>query len=121
MIKNQRFTETITVIRSSPTQGSAADGTVIQGPTTTFMCNASIQPLKGFDQVNLPEADRSKEWLYCYCDQELKTVSTYPSVPADQIIMANGQKYKVVGSEPWDSSSLSIGPYWRARIGLDNG
>ena len=121
MIKNSRFTETITVIRSSPTIGSTDDGTVIQGPTTTFQCLASVQPLSGFDQVNLPEENRSKNWLYCYSDTQLNTVSTYPSIPADLVLRANGMTYKVTGCEPWDSSTMSIGPYWRARMCLDNG
>lgn len=120
MIINPRFTEVITVVRSSPTVGTTADGTIIQGPTTTFQATASIQPLSGRDQVSLPEADRSKEFLWAYCDNELRTVSTYPSVPADRILRNDGKVFKVVGCEPWDRSHMSIGPYWRARICLDN-
>lgn len=114
------FGEPITVIRSSPASAPTADGTVMPGSTTTFQTIASIQPLTGFELVDIPEGERAKMWMKFYCEDQLNTGSTYPSIPADIVIRGDGNQFKVTKVQPWVDTDLAIAPYWAGRMCLLN-
>lgn len=116
----EEFGEIITVIRSSPQGVSTADGSVTPGPTVTFQCFASIQPISGNELVAIPELERQKGWFWAYCELQLNTSTTYPNVPADILIDALGTQYRVMGCQPWRSDIISIAPYWRGKLCLVN-
>ncbi len=115
------FGEPITVIRASALGTPASDGSVSPGPTTTFDTIASIQPMKGFELVSIPEGEREKMWMVAYCEDQLNTASTYPSIPADIVVRGDGAEFKVTKVAPWVSpGDADIAPFWRCEMCLLN-
>lgn len=112
----EEFGEVVTVTRGSPQGAPTSDGSVSTGPTTTFQCSASIQPIGGYDLVAIPEGERQKGWFWAYSETQMNTSSTYPNIPADIITRSDGSQYRVAEVRPWQSGAISIAPYWQAKI-----
>jgi hypothetical protein len=96
---NAAFTELITVARSTP--GVWTNGTFIAGATLPLSFRASVQPLKGMDQMNLPEGQRTQENIRLYATQPLQIADESKALKADIITRAGGVRYEVHQSAPW--------------------
>jgi len=48
--------------------GEYVDGDWIEGTTETFIAQLKVQPVKPFELMQLPESERSREWLKVYCN-----------------------------------------------------
>jgi hypothetical protein len=70
----------------------------------------SIQPMTGRDLMNLPEAQRTKNWVKAYCAQELFTARG--NRRADRVTDLGGIVYEVHKVQFWDSSGNTIAPHW---------
>lgn len=112
----EEFGEVVTVTRSTAQLPPTTDGSVTPGPTFTFLCYASIQPIGGYELVAIPEQERQKGWFWAYSETQMNTSSTYPNIPADLVTTADGKVYRVTEVQPWRSEILSIAPYWQAKI-----
>lgn len=53
-------------------KGSYVAGEWVEGSTTDIVINANVQPLKDHELMQLPESERTKEWLKVYSDSEIR-------------------------------------------------
>lgn len=95
--------------------GAFADGTYAPGSATTSTIVMSVQPLKGSELLNLPEAQRVSKMLKGYAAVELYTAQNSPSKKAD-LITWQGSQYEVQAVEPWRASGSTMSPFWKVML-----
>jgi len=113
-----KFGETVTITRND-SPGSYVNGVFVEGSTTSISATISMQPLNGRELLNIPEAQRNREFLKGYSSVQLYTVELSPSQKAD-VITYRGNQYEVQSVEEWRSSNNTIEPYWKIRVAKVN-
>lgn len=108
-----RFGRSFTVTRYAT--GTYTSGTFVAGATSTFSAVISAQPLTGKDLLNLPEAQRTRNYLKGYSATELFTAQQSSSEKAD-IVTIDGVDYEVQTVEYWTSEGNTIDPFWKVRL-----
>ena len=76
------------------TAGAYVGHTYVPGATTTFSVLMSVQPLNGRELLNIPEAQRTRQWIKAYCATELRTANQSLGIRADRVL-ANCVLYEV--------------------------
>lgn len=107
------FGVTVTVTRTAP--GAYANGEYVPGATSTFTTTMSVQPINGRELLNLPEAQRTRQWVKGYSPVELITANQTSSIKAD-LVSYNGRSYEVQKVEYWQSTSSDIAPHWKVEM-----
>lgn len=67
--------------------------------------DANVQPMKGFELMSLPEADRTKESIKVYSVERLRTVEEVDQTHAD-IIVWEGKRYRAIRTMTYSMSVL---------------
>lgn len=111
------FGSTVTVTRFAA--GAYVNGEYVAGATSTFTTIMSIQPMSGRELLNLPEAQRTRQYAKGFASVELFTVQTSPSKRADMIAF-QGKNYEVQKVQYWESAGSDIAPHWRVELAEDN-
>lgn len=93
----------LTIYRRS--LGSYVDGEWIEGATTEVPVEVNIQPLKGYEILQLPESERTRVWWKLYSADVLRTEKEN-SHDADEFVW-KGDRYKIMKVDDW-SSGMSI-------------
>jgi len=97
-------TGTYTVTRGSA--GAYTDGDFVPGGISTFLIEASIQPLSGRDLQLLSEAQHGEEVRRVYTKTELRTV-TDGVVP--DLLDIDGEAWRVIRFERWEAFGAGAG------------
>ena len=95
--------------------GSYVGHTYIPGSTSTFSVLMSVQPLNGRELLNLPEAQRTRQWVKAYCATELRTANQALGIKADRVL-ANGVLYEVQRVEFWTNPASTLAPHWKLQL-----
>lgn len=80
--------------------GAYVNGLYVPGATSTLEVMMSIQPLKGRELLNLPEAQRTRRHMKCYAAAELLTADQSDGKKADRVTY-RGRVFEVQDAEPW--------------------
>lgn len=107
------FGQTVTITRYAA--GTNVNGEYVAGAASTFDVVMSIQPLNGRDLLQLPEGQRTRNFLKGYCATELLTVNIPAGLKADLVTVA-GKNYEVQGVEHWQFQESDIEPYWKVML-----
>lgn len=108
-----QFGKSVSVIRYAAQTN--VRGVLTAGATSTLTITMSIQPLKGSELLNLPEAQRKRTLCKGYTATELRTVDQSGQIKADRIV--DGAKvYEVQSSQPWESSDGILAPFWKVIL-----
>ena len=95
--------EAITVNRAVNSYGD--DGRPQVDSSSTFDTDASVQPLSGNENLQLPEGDRQWENLWCYTTVELQ---------ADDEVIRGGKKFEVREARNWSAAGFLT--HYRSRL-----
>lgn len=90
----------LTIYRRS--LGSYVEGEWIEGTTVEVPVQVNIQPLKGYEILQLPESERTRVWWKLYSADVLRTAKE-GSHDADEFIF-KGDRYKVMKLDDWTSA-----------------
>lgn len=92
----------LTIFRRS--SGSYVNGDWVEGTTVEVPTQVNIQPLKGYEILQLPESERTKVWWKLYSADLLRTEKEGPGgYDADEFIF-KGDRYKVMKVDDWSSA-----------------
>lgn len=87
-------------------QGSYVNGYWVEGSPSTFIINASVQPVKGADLEALTEGRRDSQIYKLYTDTKLKTVDKKNNLNADLVNIDNDD-YEVMNVESWQNNLIN--------------
>lgn len=89
----------VTLYRKIP--GYRLNGKWVEGEETQLVIQANIQPLKPYEIMIMPEADRTRSWLKGYTTGDIRTLDEQQDgISADEFYWL-GQRYKVMSIERW--------------------
>lgn len=90
----------LTIYRRS--LGSYVEGEWIEGSTIEVPVQVNIQPLKGYEILQLPESERTRVWWKLYSADMLRTEKE-GSHDADEFVWKN-DRYKVMKVDDWQDA-----------------
>lgn len=103
----------LTIYRRS--LGSYVEGEWIEGTTVEVPVQVNIQPLKGYEILQLPESERTRVWWKVYSADVLRTAKEgVGGWDADELIWKN-DRYKVMKVDDW-STGMSILEHTKSYI-----
>lgn len=92
----------LTVFRRS--SGSFVDGDWVEGSTIEVPVQVNIQPLKAYEILQLPEAERTRVWWKVYSADQLRTEKEgVGGWDADEFVW-KGDRYKVMKLDDWQNA-----------------
>lgn len=95
----------LTIYRRS--SGSFVDGDWVEGEVEEIAVQVNIQPLKGYEILQLPESERTRVWWKVYSADQLRTEKEGPNGwDADEFIWKN-DRYKIMKLDDW-TNGMSI-------------
>lgn len=94
-----QLTHKVNALRIRSGTGGYVNGIWQEGVSTSSTIEVNIQPLKGWELMSMPEADRSREWVKIYTTSDLRgvqdgDVSTAAPSTADLIVW-DGRTFEV--------------------------
>lgn len=89
----------LTIYRRS--LGSYVEGEWVEGSTVEVPVQVNIQPLKGYEILQLPESERTRVWWKLYSADVLRTEKEN-SHDADEFVW-KGDRYKIMKLDDWNS------------------
>lgn len=78
------------------TPGQWIGGRWVEGEAVEVEIEANVQPLKFHEILQMPEGDRTKEWIKIYSAEELYTSQEGADGRQADIILWEGKKFKVM-------------------------
>ena len=97
-------TYTLTINRPQ-NDGEYVNGWWVEPVVDTFDVKANIQPLRGQELENLPEAQRTKKAIRVYVETKLQTASESDAQRADRFELL-GHTYEIWQVEDWFNTDL---------------
>lgn len=92
----------LTIYRRSA--GSFVDGDWVEGEVEEVAVQVNIQPLKGYEILQLPESERTRVWWKVYSANQLRTEKEGPNGwDADEFIWKN-DRYKIMKLDDWQNA-----------------
>lgn len=116
MLKPQfLLTNKISVSIERRGQGSWSFGEWVEGDPITVIREVNIQPLKPSEILQMPEADRTREWYKVYCAEDLRTMQEgVGGWDADEFTW-QGYNYKIMKVSNWSMGILNHFKAYAAR------
>jgi hypothetical protein len=90
----------LTIYRRS--LGEYVEGEWIEGQTIEVPVQVNIQPLKGYEILQLPESERTRVWWKLYSADLLRTEKE-GSHDADEFVWKN-DRYKIMKVDDWQDA-----------------
>jgi len=85
-------------------KGSYVDGDWVEGPIVEIQTQVNIQPLKGYEILQLPESERTRVWWKVYSADTLRTEREGENGwDADEFIWKN-DRYKIMKLDDWQNA-----------------
>lgn len=106
----------LNILRS--TAGSYINGEWVEGTETTVPIEANVQPFSDYQYMILPEADRTKQWVWVFSSSEIRTLKEGTGGYAADEFVWNGERYRAMKAQRFQ---MSIQDHWEikaARISL---
>ena len=75
----------------------------------------NIQPLRPSEILQMPEADRTREWYKVYCAEDLRTLQEGVSGHAADEFVWQGYNYKIMKVSNWSMGILNHFRAYAAR------
>jgi len=94
-------------------QGTYRAGEYIEGRCETFSVIANVQPITGYDLMQVPEGERHKRHFDVFTISRIKLDDILVG-PDCNSTLGNGLRYKIVAAEDW-------GRYHRCKARLVDG
>ncbi len=92
-------------------QGYWDFGEWVEGEPITVIREVNIQPLKPSEILQMPEADRTREWYKVYCAEDLRTMQEgVGGWDADEFTF-DGHVYKIMKVSKYQMGILN---HWKA-------
>lgn len=110
----EQFGDSVTVTRSN-TGGSWVNGYYQGNGTTEIETTMSIQPLNGRELINMPEAQRTKQYMKGYSYIELFVADEVNKRDCD-IISYDGKDYEVQSVEKWKSLNSVAATHYKVLL-----
>lgn len=89
----------LTIFRKS--EGSYVNGRWVEGTTAEIVLQVNIQPLKPYEILMLPEADRTRAWVKFYSADYARTLKEGTGGwSADEFIWKS-DRYKIMKVDDW--------------------
>lgn len=89
----------LTIFRKS--EGSYVNGRWVEGSTSEIVLQVNIQPLKPYEILMLPEADRTRAWVKFYSADYARTLKEgIGGWSADEFIWKS-DRYKIMKVDDW--------------------
>lgn len=105
MIKSQLLPEASLEGRRQLNKGKyGEDGFPIRPKVMKFNFVGNVQPVSGFEILQVPEADRTRKVLNCWTEFRLE---------GNDIILFEGEEFEVRTVEDWTQQRL---PHYKARL-----
>ena len=98
--------------------GGYVDGTWHNASPTEIEIEMSVQPINGHELVQLPEGDRSREWVKGYTAVEMQIADEVNGVRGDWILW-NNKNYEVQKSERWMITDLNHYKVLMAEVNVE--
>lgn len=84
--------------------GTFVDGDWVEGSLEEVATQVNIQPLKGYEILQLPESERTRVWWKVYSADLLRTEKEGPNGwDADEFIWKN-DRYKIMKLDDWQNA-----------------
>lgn len=113
----ESFGDTVSVYPQAQGDFEDSEGEWVKpDPLPPFETIMSIQPMSGRDLMNLPEGQRTKNFMVGYASVELKTVG--PKRNADRVLY-RGRMYEVQRVEEWRDGEGDL-DHWRVTLAEAN-
>lgn len=106
----------LTIYRQSP--GSYVDGDWVEGSEVTVDIQANVQPFSDYQIMMLPEADRTKNWVWVFTSSEIRALKEGSGGWAADEFIWNDERYKVMKVQRYQ---MTVRDHWEikaARIEL---
>jgi hypothetical protein len=92
----------LTIYRRS--LGEYVDGRWVEGSTVEVEVQVNIQPLKGYEILQLPESERTRVWWKLYSADLLRTAKEGDGGwDADEFVW-KGDRYKIMKLDDWQNA-----------------
>lgn len=82
-----------------PGQGSYVDGEWVDGVDVSSTIKINIQPMRGYELMSMPEADRSREWVKFYTTENIQGIQegslSSPTPRSPDRIVWDGRTFEV--------------------------
>lgn len=101
----------INILRS--TAGSYVEGVWVDGAETVVETFVNIQPLKPYEILQMPEAERTRSWFKLYSAEPLRTLKEGTSGWAADEFVWKDDRYKIMKVDDW-SNAMGILEHYRA-------
>lgn len=105
--------------------GAYVEGEWVEGTTETFTAGLKVQPVKPFELQQLPESDRSREWLKVYCNthnlrSQIEGTGGFDAdeFQWDSIIEGVPYTFKIMKTYRFKDSCIDHWKGWAARTEL---
>lgn len=93
------LTHLVDATRVRTNQGSYVDGVWVEGTQSLVTIKINIQPMRGYELMALPEADRSREWVKFYTTADIQGIKegdlSSPSPQSPDRIIWDGRTFEV--------------------------
>lgn len=96
-------------------QGYWNFGEWVEGEPITVIREVNIQPLKPSEILQMPEADRTREWYKVYCAEDLRTLQEGVGGHAADEFVWQGYNYKIMKVSNWSMGILNHFKAYAAR------
>lgn len=105
--------------------GDYIDGDWVEGTTETFIAQLKVQPIKPFELMQLPESERSREWLKVYCNthnlrSQVEGVDGWDAdeFPWPSVVDGKDYVFKVMKTYRFKDSAIDHWKGWAYRTDL---
>lgn len=106
----------VEVVRNSPIKGEYVDGEWVEGPKITFTIEANVQPMSNWDLLQMPESERTKEWIKIYSAEEIRKAVEGPGGHEADHILWDGEVYRVMKLKSYKMGVLDHWHGMAARV-----
>lgn len=93
------LTHLVDAVRLRPAQGSYVDGVWVEGVESSETIRINIQPMRGYELMSMPEADRSREWIKFYTTADIQGIKegdlSTPAPKSPDRIIWDGRTFEV--------------------------
>lgn len=92
--------------------GSYVDGEWIEGATSIVTVQANVHPFSDYQVMLLPEADRTKSWLWVFSASELRSKKEGAGGTGADRFTWNGETYEIMKTQRYQ---MGVSDHYEAK------
>ena len=101
----------VTILRHEP--GSYVLGNWVEGVETDVVIQANIHPFSDYEVYIMPEADRTKNWLWCFTSSPIRAKREGSNGWGADRVYWNDELYEVMKVQQYQ---MSVQDHFEARL-----